>query len=201
MITCKCKARRVSRCANAPMAASAPEQTVFSSPRKLPGQTALSSAARCASLAMVLVTRWRVQWFDATATVGWVLENWLERIAVPLNVPPVLAAIPNFTLTEGFFTFTNTATASTNAEVLVTDFKPLPAARAAARYCSPTHLSLVRRAAFWIPHPTPQLSPAHSRPATTAGVPASDLEFDQRRQRVGALDHLGTRQPAKSVIG
>lgn len=69
-------------------------------------------------------TWWRVQWFDATATVGWVPENWLERIAVPLNVPPVLAAIPNFTLTEGFpFTFTNTATASTNAEVLVTDFE------------------------------------------------------------------------------
>lgn len=69
-------------------------------------------------------TWWRVQWFDASATIGWVPENWLERIAAPLNTPPVLATIPNFTITEGLlFTFTNTATASSNAEVLLTDFE------------------------------------------------------------------------------
>ena len=69
-------------------------------------------------------TWWRVQWFDASATIGWVPENWLERIAAPLNTPPVLAPIPNFTITEGLlFTFTNTATASSNAEVLLTDFE------------------------------------------------------------------------------
>jgi len=69
-------------------------------------------------------TWWRVQWFDANATIGWVPENWLERIAEPMNVPPVLTTIPNFTVTEGsLLTFTNTATASSNAEVLLTDFE------------------------------------------------------------------------------
>lgn len=69
-------------------------------------------------------TWWRVQWFDAPASIGWVPENWLERIATPLNTPPVLATITNFTITEGLlFTFTNTATALINAEVLLTDFE------------------------------------------------------------------------------
>lgn len=69
-------------------------------------------------------TWWRVQWFDASATIGWVPENWLERIAMPFNAPPILAAIPNVTITEGaLLTFTNSATASSNAEVLLTDFE------------------------------------------------------------------------------
>jgi hypothetical protein len=69
-------------------------------------------------------TWWRVQWFDANATIGWVPENWLERTAEPLNVPPVLAPIANVTSPEGsFFSFTNTTTASANAEVLLTDFE------------------------------------------------------------------------------
>lgn len=69
-------------------------------------------------------TWWRVQWFDASATIGWVPENWLERIAEPLNVPPVLAPISNYAITEDtLLTFTNTTTASTNAEVLLTDFE------------------------------------------------------------------------------
>jgi hypothetical protein len=69
-------------------------------------------------------TWWRVQWFDTNNTIGWVPENWLERIAPPLNTPPVLAPIPNFTITEGVpFSFTNSATASADAEVLLTDFE------------------------------------------------------------------------------
>jgi hypothetical protein len=69
-------------------------------------------------------TWWRVQWFDASATVGWVPENWLERIAMPFNAPPILAAIPKVTIVEGSaLTFTNNATASTNAEVLLADFE------------------------------------------------------------------------------
>ena len=69
-------------------------------------------------------TWWRVQWFDASATIGWVPENWLERIASPFNTPPVLAVISNKTINEGsLLTFTNSATASTNADVLVTDFE------------------------------------------------------------------------------
>ena len=69
-------------------------------------------------------TWWRVQWFDATSTIGWVPENWLERIAAPLNTPPVLAVISNKTINEGaLLTFTNSATATTNADALVTDFE------------------------------------------------------------------------------
>ena len=69
-------------------------------------------------------TWWRVQWFDATSTIGWVPENWLERIASPFNTPPVLATIVNKTINEGsLLTFTNSATATTNADVLVTDFE------------------------------------------------------------------------------
>lgn len=69
-------------------------------------------------------TWWRVQWFDANATVGWVPENWLDRIAPPLNTPPVLAAIGNYTVTEGLaLTFTNVTSASSNAETLLTDFE------------------------------------------------------------------------------
>lgn len=69
-------------------------------------------------------TWWRVQWFDASATVGWAPENWLERIAPPLNTPPVLATPPDLSIAEGvLLTFTNTATASSNAETLVTDFE------------------------------------------------------------------------------
>lgn len=69
-------------------------------------------------------TWWRVQWFDASNTIGWVPENWLERIAPPLNTPPVLASIPNYAITEGVtFSFTNSATASADAEVLLTDFE------------------------------------------------------------------------------
>lgn len=69
-------------------------------------------------------TWWQVQWFDANATIGWAPENWLERIAMPLNVPPVLSPIANLTATEGnLISFTNTATASANAETLVTDFE------------------------------------------------------------------------------
>lgn len=69
-------------------------------------------------------TWWQVQWFDANATIGWAPENWLERIAMPLNVPPVLNPIADLTITEGsLINFTNTATASANAETLVTDFE------------------------------------------------------------------------------
>ncbi len=69
-------------------------------------------------------TWWRVQWFDASATMGWVPENWLERIAAPLNTPPVLATIPNMVVNEGaLLTFTNSTAASINAETLVTDFE------------------------------------------------------------------------------
>lgn len=69
-------------------------------------------------------TWWRVQWFDATATIGWVPENWLERVGPPLNVPPVLAPISNVTINEGsFYSFTNLAAASANAETLLTDFE------------------------------------------------------------------------------
>lgn len=69
-------------------------------------------------------TWWRVQWFDASATTGWVPENWLERIAPPLNAPPTLAPIPALTIVEGTpVVFTNTAVASANAETLVTDFE------------------------------------------------------------------------------
>ena len=69
-------------------------------------------------------TWWRVQWFDASATIGWVPENWLERITAPLNTPPVLATIPNIVINEGtLLTFTNRTAASTNAETLVTDFE------------------------------------------------------------------------------
>ncbi len=69
-------------------------------------------------------TWWRVQWFDASATLGWVPENWLERIASPFNTPPVLAVIANKMIVEGaLLTFTNSATATTNADVLVTDFE------------------------------------------------------------------------------
>ena len=69
-------------------------------------------------------TWWRVQWFDANATIGWSPENWLERTAQPLNVPPVLAPIPNFTITEGsVLMFTNSAIAATEAETSLTDFE------------------------------------------------------------------------------
>ena len=69
-------------------------------------------------------TWWRVQWFDASNSIGWAPENWLERIAAPLNTPPVLAVTPNKTINEGaLLTFTNNATATTNAETLVTDFE------------------------------------------------------------------------------
>ncbi len=69
-------------------------------------------------------TWWRVQWFDGNNTIAWAPENWLERIAEPLNAPPVLATIPNFTIPEGtLLTFTNSVTASANAEVLLTDFE------------------------------------------------------------------------------
>lgn len=69
-------------------------------------------------------TWWQVQWFDANATIGWAPENWLERIAMPLNAPPVLEAIADVTIPEGtLLVFTNTATASATAETLVTDFE------------------------------------------------------------------------------
>lgn len=69
-------------------------------------------------------TWWRVQWFDASSTIGWSPENWLERVAEPFTVPPVLAAITNRVVNEGaLLTFTASATASANAETLVTDFE------------------------------------------------------------------------------
>lgn len=69
-------------------------------------------------------TWWRVQWHDAGPTIGWVPENWLERIAEPPNVSPVLAPIANMTVTEGLLlTFTNSATASADASSAVTDFE------------------------------------------------------------------------------
>ncbi len=69
-------------------------------------------------------TWWRVQWFDGSSTVGWSPENWLERIAEPTTVPPVLSPVANVTINEGtLLTFTNTAVASTNADTLLTDFE------------------------------------------------------------------------------
>lgn len=69
-------------------------------------------------------TWWRVQWFDGDATVGWVPENWLERIAEPINAPPALTPIPDLVVAEGTpIIFTNTAAASAHAEVVLTDFE------------------------------------------------------------------------------
>lgn len=69
-------------------------------------------------------TWWRVQWFDASSTIGWSPENWLERIAEPFTVPPVLAPITNRVVNEGsLLTFAASAVASADAETLVTDFE------------------------------------------------------------------------------
>ena len=69
-------------------------------------------------------TWWRVQWFDGDSTLGWSPENWLERIAEPLTVPPVLAPVANVVINEGaLLTFTNTAVTSPNADSLLTDFE------------------------------------------------------------------------------
>ena len=69
-------------------------------------------------------TWWRVQWFDASSTIGWSPENWLEHIAEPFTVPPVLAPITNRVVNEGsLLTFAASAVASADAETLVTDFE------------------------------------------------------------------------------
>lgn len=69
-------------------------------------------------------TWWRVQWFDGSSTIGWSPENWLERTTEPATVPPVLSPIANVTINEGtLLTFTNSATASTNADALFADFE------------------------------------------------------------------------------
>jgi len=69
-------------------------------------------------------TWWRVQWFDAGPTIGWSPENWLERTTEPISVPPVLAPIADQAVTEGvLLTFANSAVASSNTDVLITDFE------------------------------------------------------------------------------
>lgn len=69
-------------------------------------------------------TWWQVQWFDGSSTIGWSPENWLERVAEPPTVPPILAPIANRVVNEGtLLTFTNTAIASANADTLLTDFE------------------------------------------------------------------------------
>jgi hypothetical protein len=69
-------------------------------------------------------TWWRVQWHDSGPTIGWSPENWLERTPEPPNVPPVLAPIPNMAVDEGtLLTFTNTAAASENTDIFITDFE------------------------------------------------------------------------------
>lgn len=69
-------------------------------------------------------TWWRVQWFDASSTVGWSPENWLDRTTEPVTVPPVLAPIANAAINEGaLLTFTNTAASSANAGTPLTDFE------------------------------------------------------------------------------
>jgi len=69
-------------------------------------------------------TWWQVQWFDSNSTIGWSPENWLERIAEPITVPPVLPPITNFVVNEGvLLSFTNSAVSSPNAETLLTDFE------------------------------------------------------------------------------
>jgi hypothetical protein len=69
-------------------------------------------------------TWWEVQWFDGNATIGWSPENWLERIAQPPAVPPVLAPIANAAVDEGLpFAFTNSVTAPGKAISVITDFE------------------------------------------------------------------------------
>jgi hypothetical protein len=69
-------------------------------------------------------TWWRVQWHDAGPTIGWSPENWLERTVEPINGPPMLAPITNMTISEGsLLTFTNSAIASPNADILISDFE------------------------------------------------------------------------------
>jgi len=69
-------------------------------------------------------TWWQVQWFDGSSTVGWSPENWLERVAEPPSVPPVLAPIADTTIDEGtMLAFTNSASAPAEAVAVLSDFE------------------------------------------------------------------------------
>jgi hypothetical protein len=70
-------------------------------------------------------TWYRVQWNDATSTLGWSPENWLERATPPAVTPPVLLPLTNRVVTEGqLLTFTASALAPTTMEMPITDFEP-----------------------------------------------------------------------------
>lgn len=73
-------------------------------------------------------TWWRVQWHDASQTVGWSPENWLERTTEPVNLPPVLAPIADLHVDEGtLLTFTNSATAAADTAIVLADFEAFAA--------------------------------------------------------------------------
>ncbi len=69
-------------------------------------------------------TWWRVQWHDAGPTIGWSPENWLERTTEPVNVPPVLAPVPDLVVNElEPLSFISSATAPPTTDILLTDFE------------------------------------------------------------------------------